>query len=89
MTLRLYADRKGWSLGEVTIELEHNRVHARDCEECEEADDVVLDVIRKRVTVSGELDAEQLERLHDISGRCPVQRTLEGGLKILSEVVKA
>ena len=86
MTLRLYADRKAWPLGEVTVELSHSRVHARDCEDCEEADDVMLDVIRKRVLVTGDLDAAQLERLHEIADRCPVQRTLEGGPKILSEL---
>jgi putative redox protein len=89
MTLRLYADRKGWPLGQVTVELNHSRVHARDCEECEEADNVLLDVIRKRITVSGDLDAEQIERLHKIADRCPVQRTLEGGVKILSELGSA
>jgi putative redox protein len=47
MTLRLYADRKGWPLGTVTVELSHGRMHARDCEECEVADDVMLDIIPK------------------------------------------
>lgn len=86
MTLRLYADRKGWPLGAVTVELSHGRVHARDCEECEEADDAMVDIIHKRVVVAGDLDVEQLERLHEIADRCPVQRTLEGGPKILSEL---
>ncbi len=86
MTLRLYADRKGWPLGDVTVVLDHSRVHARDCEECEEDSNVLLDVIRKHITVSGNLDTEQLERLHEIADRCPVQRTLEGGVKIFSEL---
>ena len=45
MTLRLYADRKGWPLGTVTVKLSHGRMHARDCEE---ADDVMLDIIHKK-----------------------------------------
>src|SRR5215203_5233420 len=38
MTLRMYADRKGWPLGSVTVRLSHKKVHARDCEECETKD---------------------------------------------------
>jgi uncharacterized OsmC-like protein len=89
MTLRLYADRKGWPIESITVELSHGRVHARDCEECEEADNVMVDIIHKRVVVAGDLDVEQLERLHEIADRCPVQRTLEGGPKILSELEAA
>src|SRR5437867_2266513 len=35
MTLRLYAQRKGWALDEVTVDLEHARIHAQDCADCE------------------------------------------------------
>jgi len=48
MTLRLYADRKGCPLGTVTVELSHGRMHAWDCEECEEVADVMLDIIHKK-----------------------------------------
>jgi putative redox protein len=30
MTLRLYAERNGWPLTQVSVELRHDRVHARD-----------------------------------------------------------
>jgi putative redox protein len=35
MTLRMYADRKGWPLESVTVRLSQDRIHATDCEECE------------------------------------------------------
>jgi uncharacterized OsmC-like protein len=35
MTIRLYADRRGWPLGDVVVRLRHNRVHEKDCEDCE------------------------------------------------------
>jgi putative redox protein len=35
MTLRMYADRKGWPLGEVRVTLRHSRIHAQDCAACE------------------------------------------------------
>src|SRR5438309_11913816 len=35
MTLRLYAQRKGWDLRRVTVRLRHFRIHAEDCADCE------------------------------------------------------
>ena len=86
MTLRLYIDRKGWSVRSVSVELSHEKVHARDCEECDEKDDVMLDLIRTYILIDGDLDAEQTARLLEITHRCPVSRTLSGGPKILAEL---
>ena len=38
MTLRLYAQRKGWDLQRITVRLRHYRVHAKNCQECETKD---------------------------------------------------
>ena len=35
MTVALYARRKEWPLEEVTVRLQHSRIHAADCAECE------------------------------------------------------
>ena len=86
MTLLLYARRKGWPLEGVTVELSHERIHARDCEECEEDDDTMLDVIRRHIVVKGDLSDEQRQRLLSIARRCPVHRTLLEGPKILDEM---
>jgi uncharacterized OsmC-like protein len=32
--------------------------------------------------LGGDLDAEQIARLHEIAGRCPVHRTLMQGVQI-------
>lgn len=86
MTLILYARRKGWPLEGVTVELSHERVHAHDSRECEEKDDVMVDVIRRYIVVKGALDKEQKERLLYIARRCPVNRTLTGSLETLDEI---
>ena len=86
MTLRLYADRKGWPLESVRVELSHQRVHARDCADCEEKDDVKLDVIRHHILVKGELDDAQGTRLLKVAKRCPLHRILEGPIRIISEL---
>jgi uncharacterized OsmC-like protein len=62
-------------LGRVGVDLTHTKV--------EGAEGAPVDAVHVEVTVTGDLDAAQLERLEQISGRCPVARTLKvGGLRI-------
>lgn len=75
MTLRLYADRKGWPLEATRVRLSHRRVHAADCADCESATGRV-DEIAVDLTLEGDLDAAQRARLVEIAHRCPVHRTL-------------
>ena len=86
MTLRLYAAKRGWALESVDVQLSHERVHARDCDECDENDNVMVDLVRLHITVAGELDGEQEARLLTIAKRCPVHRTLDGGPTIVTEL---
>ena len=86
MTLLLYARRKGWPLEGVTIELSHERMHARDMDECEENDNIMLNVIRRYIVIKGDLDGEQRQRLLTIARRCPVHRTLTEGPRIIDDM---
>jgi uncharacterized OsmC-like protein/fermentation-respiration switch protein FrsA (DUF1100 family) len=81
MTLRMYADRKGWPLEEVTVHLEHSRIHARDEAECEDRE-ARLDRLDRRIELEGDLTDEQRARLLEIADRCPVHRTLEAGVVV-------
>lgn len=81
MTLRMYADRKGWDLQEVEIELDQERRHAKDCENCE-SEDGYVHFIQKKLRFKGNLDEQQKARLLEISDRCPVQKTLLNEIKI-------
>ena len=83
MTVELYARRKGWPLSSVEVTLRHERIHARDCADCE-TQDVMLDKITKQISLLGDLSAEQRARLRDIAERCPVQRTLQREVRIES-----
>jgi putative redox protein len=85
MTISMYARRKGWPIESIRVELSYERIHARDCEECDEKD-VYLEQFTKVVTVRGLLDEEQRVRLEEISRRCPVHRTLLGQIRIEDEV---
>jgi len=88
ITLRLYAERKGWPLEDVRVQVTHERIHALDCAECE-ATEGYLDRIETRVVVSGPLSWEQVERLKEIAVRCPVHRTLAGQLLLRDSLVHA
>jgi putative redox protein len=81
MTLRLYAARKGWDLGRVTVRLQHFRIHAEDCRDCETKAGF-LDQIDRQLEFSGSLDEKQRQRLLEIAERCPVHRTLQSEIKI-------
>jgi putative redox protein len=85
MTLRLYADRKGWPLQSVQVKLRHERVHAQDCVDCDTRD-AYLDRIHKDVLVSGPLNPDQLQRLADIARRCPVQQTLSRQIQVVDSL---
>src|SRR5688500_17605534 len=62
MTLLMYARRKGWPLEGVEVRLCHQRIHARDCAECERQEGY-LDHVEKEIAVSGALTDEQVRRL--------------------------
>jgi putative redox protein len=85
MTVTLYADRKGWPLEGVEVTLQHAKIHAQDCAECETREGY-LDRIDKQLTFRGDLSDEQRQRLADIAERCPVQRTLQREIVIRQTV---
>jgi uncharacterized OsmC-like protein len=81
MTLRLYAERKALPLERVTVRLDHSRIHAADCADCETKEGM-LDRIDRAITLRGALDAEQRRRLLEIADKCPVHRTLTSEIDI-------
>ncbi len=81
MTLRLYAERKGWPLERVRVALDHGRIHAEDCADCETKVGLV-DEITREIEIKGPLDDAQRERLMEIADRCPVHRTLTSEIVI-------
>ncbi len=83
MTLHMYARRKEWPLESVDVSVEHGKIHASDCESCQEKNGKV-DRFDREITLHGELDESQRERLLQIANMCPVHRTLHQEVEIRS-----
>ncbi|MBX2868562.1 MAG: bifunctional alpha/beta hydrolase/OsmC family protein [Acidiferrobacterales bacterium] len=87
MTLRMYAKRKNIPLKRAAVKLRHYRQHGSDCAECDEQHPQV-DVIDREITLIGDLDQSQRDKLMSIADRCPVHRTLMGKLLINTKVAE-
>jgi putative redox protein len=69
MTLKVYAERKGWPLSDVHVSLNGASGEGGF-------------VITRRLKMDGELDAYQRLRLLEIADKCPVHKTLSGTITI-------
>jgi putative redox protein len=70
ITLRMYAGRKGWELGKITVGLRYS------------AADGETGHVDRRLSFSKPLSAEQCQRLLEIAAKTPVTLTLMAGVKI-------
>jgi putative redox protein len=69
MTVKLYADRKGWPLESVEVSVDGAHVDGAF-------------VLTRKVGVRGPLDDEQRARLLEIADKCPVHKSLSGPIRI-------
>ena len=82
MTIRMYARRKGWPLDHVSVDVNHDKVHAQDAGGQNEK----VDQWVRKISLTGALDEEQRERLLQIADKCPVHRPLEATSRIKTEL---
>ena len=74
MTLKVYAERKGWPLKDVHVKLNGATGESGLA-------------ITRELTIEGELTAEQRQRLIEIADKCPVHRSLMGEISIATTAV--
>jgi putative redox protein len=73
ITLRMYADRKGWPLEEVKVEVNFERDTTANTSK-----------ITRNIALIGNLDEGQRNRLLDIANLCPIHKTLSNPISIVS-----
>ena len=81
MTLKMYAGFKKLDLESVTVRVTHDKVHAEDCADCDSKDGKI-DEFRRELSLEGDLDEAQRQRMLEIADRCPVHKTLHGEVKV-------
>jgi putative redox protein len=74
ITLRMYAERKGWTLGQIHIELRH--VKNQDSEH-----------IERDLRFGAALSDEQRGRLGEIAEKTPVTKTIKAGTAIQTRLL--
>ncbi len=71
VTLRMYADRKGWPLADVKVNVDFKRDAALN-----------ISTIQRDVVLVGDLSAVQRTRLMQIANACYIHRTLSNPIHI-------
>ena len=70
ITLRMYAQRKEWELGEVSVMTHFYR------------DDAGAEFVQREISVGASLPEEQLQRLAEIAEKTPVTKTVRRSMPI-------
>jgi putative redox protein len=87
MTIRMYTERKGWTVDEVNVHVDHKKEKPSTPPAPGEKE-VPVDVFERKIEILGKLDEEQRARILEIADRCPVHRTLEHSAVIRTEEFK-
>ncbi|OCB73236.1 osmotically inducible protein OsmC [Flavobacterium piscis] len=76
ITLRMYIDRKGWDVSELSIwvDFEKNEEHT-------------VSLFATKILITGDVDDAQKQRILKIANSCPVHKTLVNTIKIETSLV--
>ncbi|HWS56945.1 MAG TPA: alpha/beta fold hydrolase [Actinotalea sp.] len=85
MTMRMYAEHKGWPVPAITVLLERDKVRGEP--DPGSTREVWVDRVRLELRVDGDLTPEQRAGFLRIADKCPVHRTLARGTLFETEFV--
>jgi len=76
MTIRMYADRKGWDLDKVEIHVGFKRnISTNEVK------------FNKEIQLFGNLDNDQRERLLEMGSKCPIEKMITGNILVESKLI--
>jgi len=73
ITLRMYADRKSWTVQQIDVQVALERKEG-------------ITSFTRNISIKGDIDAEQKDRLLQIAKACPVSKTLAAGSIITTTI---
>ncbi|QXP68401.1 OsmC family protein [Polaribacter sp. AHE13PA] len=74
MTLRTYAERRGWDLGEITVNVTQLK-------------DEKGSYLTEKISFEKEITEEQRKKLLVFAGKCPVAKMIKGETRIFSSIL--
>lgn len=87
LTIALYARRKGMALDSVSARFTYDKIHAEDCDFCDDDASGYIDTVASEVFIEGTFSDAERDRLSEVAVRCPVHKTLERGITFNDRVV--
>lgn len=78
ITMRMYIERKKWPVDHLACKVTHKKVVR--------GEDAPQDVFTRSLTIEGDIDEAQRNRIMEIANKCPVHRTLEANSHINTEL---
>ncbi len=79
-----YANHHDIPLESVNIDTTFDRIFAEDCDDCNENNEYE-EIIHEKIDFEGDLDSEQLKRLHQVAKACSIRRMLQSGIRVEAE----
>lgn len=76
-TLRMYIDRKEWNIPEIHVRLNMSQKNEGE----------VVTFIHREITFSGDVPADQKDRLLLIAEKCPVSKILSNTIDIHTQLI--
>ena len=73
ITLRMYAERKGWNVVEIAVNVSQVK-------------DENSSYLKEEISFSKEIDEKQKTKLLEIAGKCPVAKMVKGETEIVSSI---
>jgi putative redox protein len=74
ITLRMYADRKKWSVDKIRVEVASEKIDNKT-------------LFKREISFEGALDEDQRKRLLQIANSCPVHKTLTNPIEVQTKLV--
>ncbi|PJF32815.1 MAG: osmotically inducible protein C, partial [Phototrophicales bacterium] len=79
--------RKGWPVDTVEVHTSYGKDYAKDCGNCK-TDGAKIDTFERLITLTGELDDKQRQRIKEIADKCPVHRTLHSETQVITQLLE-